>query len=443
MRSGPKMAQAGEGTTSFDFSSPIIMETMQRERVEGFVRPVGGVVGDGPFEFIIPESDDGFLHLDSINLFAKCKITKPGGGDLEDPEDVVAPINNFGIALWANTEVSLNDYVVSQRSVPFSNYKGHLETILSYDKSMKDAHLPCQLFYPDSPGLYNKTEIVGFNVNEGYKQRRALANRSKVFETISPIKADFLRTMNHLAPGNKLSIRLDKAKNSFLLLAKEQEGGDLPDYEVKILDLKLYYNRIRLAENIKPIARERYPIETTEMKIFPLSSGLLQANIDVIGSGRIPKTVIVAQVLTEAMKGSYKENPFFFHHFFLNSISLKVNDKRIPSDPLTPSFASGEISQAIRAYQHLHSNIGIYRQNKGTCLSPACFMNGMTVFPFDLSPDLCNGYHVHESQRGSLSIEISWQHELTSPITLLVYCSYDDIIVKQEEDRKLFEIEEI
>ena len=437
-----KVTFPGRGTTSFNFTSPIITENKQRQRIEGSVRPIGGVAGDGPYEFIVPESATTFLHLNSIVLYGKFKILKANGTEDTVDTDVVAPINNFGIGLWDTTEVSLNDNIINGQSSPHSNYKGHLETILSYDDSIKDAHLPCQFYFPDTAGRFNAKEITGMTCNAGFKTRREITKLSKVFETMSPVTSDFLRCMNHLAPGNKLSIKLYRAKDQFVLLSKTTNDV-MPEYRLKILDLKLYFNRIRVTDGYRLSSIERYPIETTELIMRPLCSGLLEAHLDIQSSGRIPKMVVVAQVLTEATNGNFSENPFYFRHFSLTSISLRVNDRNIPNEPLKTDFESANVSRSCRAFHHLFMNTGSWRVNKGTCIGPNSFMNGNTVFPFDLSPDLCNGHHLHESETGSLSLDLSWKTALTHPVTILIYRSYNDILRKMEEDPSKFEIDPI
>lgn len=69
----PIATQAGMSST-YDYSSPIPMDNIQNERYDGFVRPVGGVVGDGPFTFEIPALSDAYLLLNKIGLYGLCSF---------------------------------------------------------------------------------------------------------------------------------------------------------------------------------------------------------------------------------------------------------------------------------------------------------------------------------------------------------------------------------
>ena len=56
----------------------------------------------------------------------------------------------------------------------------------------------------------------------------------------------------------------------------------------------------------------------------------------------------------------------------------------------------------------------------------------MTVFGFDLSPDKSEGYgsgtHVNPIQQGSLRFELLFKSPLAYPVTILVYCEFDNTI---------------
>ena len=217
------------------------------------------------------------------------------------------------------------------------------------------------------------------------------------------------------------------------------------DYKINLLDLKLYYQRIRLKDKF-PIPRtERYLYTKTELKRFPIPQGMTSYSINLHQGGKMPKSVIIAQVKTSAAEGSYSENPFYFHHFDINHLCLKVNGQRVPSEPLRPNFSNDGTANSLvaREYLSMFMNTGLYRIDRGNCVTYEAFSNGLTIFPFDLNVDMCNGYHLHAAKEGSIAIDIGWGTALADPIIVLVHCSYDEVISRKSGDMEQFQIMQI
>jgi len=141
-------------TFNFAHDVPILVEDTQKEAIDGHVQPLGGALGDGPYEFILPASQDTYLMMNSLNLYARAKIVDEEGDDLEK-DVIIGPINCLGATMWEHTEVSLNDFVLSGASSTNTHYKQYLETITSYDAVSKDTHLRTQFFIMDTAGHYS------------------------------------------------------------------------------------------------------------------------------------------------------------------------------------------------------------------------------------------------------------------------------------------------
>ena len=412
-------------SVNFDHDTPILIENAQMERSEGFVRPASDVKGsNGPYELTIPAVQDAFLVMTNLALYTRCKVVKSNGTDLA-ATDVVAPVNQLSTAMWEFIEIFLNDFNISQTSSSNTNYKTNLETVLSYDVSEKSrsTYLAATGFSLDTPGHFNSmTEVTEPNGagNHGYTDRYKMVKNSREFDMMTPVTADFVRAQKHLAPGNKLSLRFGRAKDSFVL-----NTASIHSYKLIITDLRLYFMRVRATH---PIPRtERYLVTRTELKKYPVPSGVLNHNCSIHMGGKMPKSVIVAQVNTEACEGDYDQNPFYYQHFDIGRIQLTVGTQRMPADALEPNFGQGLVA---REYVNMFMNTGGYRMNRGNCITYPAFKDGLTIFPFDLNPDMCNGYHMHESGVGNIELSINWRNRLESPITILVHLSYDEVIMR-------------
>lgn len=424
-----------EGTSaSFFHNEAFVVDRVQVERHDGHVNPVGGTVGSGPFEFIIPPVADAYLMMNKLQLNMHLRIVKADGTNC-DSTDNVAPVNALGAVFWEHAEVHLNDYPMGGSSASNIHYKAYIETILSYDATARDTHLKNQLFQMDDPDKYDVMEGGTGVINSGFKARKAMTAESKKFDVIGPLTIDFLRANRHLTPGNKLSIKLTKAQDKFLLMSPNTEEN----YKIEIDMLKLYYYRVRLAERIQPPPIERYLFSRTELKRFPIPAGTMEYNFSIHRGPRLPKSVIFAQVETEAGEGTYATNPFKFAHHDVKRLALRLNGRLIPSDPYTPDFKNKLVR---REYASLFMNTGSYASDRSNCISYKQFLGGAALFAWDLTPDLCNSAHIHAGIGGDLTLELTWGNTTNKSLTILGLLIYDDVVVHKARENE-FDVETI
>ena len=52
-------------------------------------------------------------------------------------------------------------------------------------------------------------------------------------------------------------------------------------------------------------------------------------------------------------------------------------------------------------------------------------VHGCSLFAFDLSPDMCNGFHFHPKKTGNIDITLSFRVDFAQPIYVIVMASYD------------------
>jgi len=402
-------------TSHFDFDQPLLIEDLQENSFSGYVRPLGGFDNDGPYEFHLDPQGDTWLMLNTLTLETRCQIVKGNGTDLADT-DYVAPINNLGGCFWEKVAIELNETTNNGQAGERNHYKNILETLLSYDADARETHLQLQLFCVDSPGKYDDHRHNGDNA--GFKHRYRRVAQSKVFDMISPISSDFLRTSKHLAPGNKLKITLTKAPDAFLLNTAVAN----PSFKFKFKEMKLRYNRIRI--NMPTPRIERYPFTRSELKRFTVPDGILRKSIDIQSGGVIPKMVCIFMVDTARAVGSYALNPFNMQHFNLKSHCLRVNGQMVPSDSLEPDF-SDDNRHFYRELAYTYQNTGIWRMDRGNSISVAGFPAGQFILAHDLTPDLCGSTHLHASKTGNVIADFEWREELPSAISIYAYCVYE------------------
>ena len=127
-------------------------------------------------------------------------------------------------------------------------------------------------------------------------------------------------------------------------------------------------------------------------------------------------------------------NPFNFHHFDCNFIALRVNGLQIPAKGYRPNFEWGK-ELVRRELRSLYDNIGVNdaSDDVGCNLNVWDFIGGYTLFSFDLTPDKCNGSHLHENSTGIVDLEILFSKPLEEAITVLCYTAHESIIAITKE----------
>lgn len=407
---------------NFDYYSPVPVETSQGSFFEERVTPTNGLASD-PYEFVFEAMGDHFMMLNTMHMVVKAKVTHMDGRKIQKSDDV-APVNNMLNSMWETIETRVNDVVINPATSYNIPYKSIMENILSLEDSDKSFIQP-SMFVMDEGKSF---DTIG-DANAGFKKRKAMMTvdpTDHIFEMAGPICNNFLRADNHLAPGNKLSLRFSRAPDSFCLMS-----GANKKVKMDILDVALYVRRIRLNQaSLKSVMKmnsdQKYLTAYTEVREFPLTTGIRNWRMRITAGGHIPKQIVVGFVLTESRMGSFSKNPFNFQHFNLSSINLKKNGMRIPQEPLTPDFSRGKCQ---REYNHLFMNTGKYRTNSNNCVTIDNFKNGCTLFPFDTTADQCNMQHMHAGSEGTLDVEVTWDKALEEAITVIVYAASNQVIM--------------
>ena len=202
-------------------------------------------------------------------------------------------------------------------------------------------------------------------VNRGFERRYKIASRSKKFDLYSPIPHDFFKVSNHIAPGNKIDIRLTRHSDRFLLNTFKGAGAD---YKLRILDMKLHLHCIKRRENIEPPMTETYHMNETQLHKHIIQAGSPSINFRIHHGGVKPKTIVFAFATVKAVDGSFDTNPLNFQHFNLKKLQLQLDSESYPANGLNFDF-TGDNALVSRAYQWMFENTGAWEGERGNIIS--------------------------------------------------------------------------
>ena len=396
----PNKAQCAESIAKqFGYDAVVDIESAQLSFFEEKILPVNGV--NDPYEFVIESLGDSFIPMNSIKLYCRCKILL--GGQPITADHFVVPSNNILSTLWKSIELKLNGTHINQGGETNIGFKHYNETILSYE-SLK------------SGGSIVKSHRLTYNYKDDVRE----------FDIMGEVPCDFFRSDNYLAPNNVLSLVFSRHSDEFSLNAAES----INRYTIQMEEISLYLRRICLqpeviSKVISPSLPQRYVSKFSKMHNISIPRGMKNIRKIITVGDVLPKQVIISQVPREAYYGKLDQSPTYYRHFNLCRLNLKINDKQVPSIPLTPDFENELIA---REMMHLQRNVGKGQHGRFLDINHDQFLTGITIFPFDLNPDQCNGEHIHLSSTGTLEIEVDWARSLQQNIMILVHLIYNQVV---------------
>ncbi|GBO14423.1 hypothetical protein AVEN_176722-1 [Araneus ventricosus] len=146
---------------------------------------------------------------------------------------------------------------------------------------------------------------------------------------------------------------------------------------------------------------------------------------DNIFFGQMLKRIIVGCVENDAFHGIFQNSPFDFKHFDTNCIGVYVDGQPLPYNPLELNF---DKNNYIKGYCSLFSGTDRFGQDQGLHMSREEYINGNTLFAFNLSPDLRNEDHLNLIKHSNLRLEIKFTEALPQTICMLIYSEFDNVI---------------
>ena len=377
------------------------------------------------FEFVIPSEGHDYTYLPLTRLEGELKVEKTtAGGGAVGANDLVAPINLMALALFRQAECELNGVQIADLTSPTFHYKNYIETILTYGVDAKSTHLRACLYYAD----LNGHEETFTAANPSFIKRRDFLrqNDNSTFEFSTPIHIDFFDSKRFLIPGVTIKIKLIKNEDKFLLMSATDT------WKLSIKNLRIVTKKLTIHPTIVEKHRELiqkhpaiYPIAQSKIKTYTINQGISSTNLPGIFRGKLPRSVIIGFVKSDAFNGSYSTNPFLFKDFGVSYLGLIVNGTPVPARVFQPDFANGK---CVREYRHLCDNIGIYHENESNMITFDSFKSNLAFFCYDLSPDQCNSYHHHIDQTGFVNLDLQFKEALAQNITVIVFATFNETV---------------
>ncbi|KAH1183000.1 uncharacterized protein F54H12.2-like [Mauremys mutica] len=369
-------------------------------------------------------------------LYVCCKVVKEDGSDIDD--DARVALTNYPIAtLFNQLDVTLGDRLISQSNNCYP-YRGLIELILNYSHDTLATQFLTGGFHKDTAGAHENTLLVGA-ANEGFMRRTRLMASSRKLDLLGPLNSDLFFQEKLWLNGMDLKIKLTRSKDVFCLMS----GNANQNYKVHIISVSLFVKRVKVTPGVHlghaealMTTNAKYPVDRVGIKVFSILSGSRVSNQENLFLGQLPKQLIICFIDHEAFSGSYIKNPFNFKHYNINFVALYVDGEQVPGKPLQPDFENGN---CVREYMQLVQATGKYVKGRLLLINSDEFVQGYTLYAFDLTPDQECADHYSLIQTGNLRAEIRFALALPSTVNMIVYGVFDNVLEVNHRRNILFD----
>ena len=391
-------------------------------------RPINQLSDDSPVEICVPGTGSQYMDLKRSRLYVRACIKK---GDLKDldEKDYVAPCNLFLQSIFSQIDVYLQQRLVSSRAAGHP-YRAMFDTLLNFGPPALESQFQSQLYYKDTGGAMDYGAKDDIRINQGFVSRHKLTELSQSVDLEGPIYADLMQMDRYLLNGCELRLKLHQSSDSFRLMTKKGTN-----YKVILQDVIFKACMVTVSPEVIMAHAATlqktpalYPYIRTELKAFAVPKGSYQAAIDDVFLGSIPNRVVISMVSGAAYSGSYNLNPFNFHHYLCNFLSVSIDGQSVPGKPITPKFGKEKGQNYITAYQSLFAGLRKEDLDEGIYTNRLDYGQGYTIYVFDLGAHMDELNFQPALKRGNLKLEARFEKPLDETINILVYANFPSLL---------------
>ena len=270
--------------------------------------------------------------------------------------------------------------------------------------------------------LIRKLDENASNKDEVANYKRILKGKKVYFS--SAIPAVIFYSDKYLPPNVEIEIKLRRFNPKFGLT----HHSTTKSFNICLQDVKLRMRkaltavRVRNRINASP-APCVLPYKDTQLKHYHIPIGSLSYSASFLNGGRkMPVQIIFALILSELLnKKKNTKLPFYYQHCNVSSVMLKQDGKSLLPRIMQCDFDKDDF---VHLYDHFQSNV-----NTKNRVTLANYERGYTFFVFDLTPDKCHSFHNHNSEAGSLELDLTFSNKTHVGYTLISYAVYNALLV--------------
>ena len=386
------------------------------------VRPLAAVSASQPIEFIVNTAPDEYINMSETYLHLKARVRLSREDKLEPAKadwDSVVPAQYFLHSIFSQCELRIGDKEVTLSPQTY-HYRAFIDALLAFSTSAKRSYM--------SASMWNTSKAVR---NETVRPSAEATKEGRWFQLEGRLHTDLTFQQKNLIGGVELRIKLIPNDPKLYFTCNE---GLLPSLEIveavlRVRKAKVSPSLLATHSQVLEDANARYAITRSEVRYQGIPRGQLDAILDNVIRGQMPRRIFVFLVDTQTFNGSYSKDPFNFKHFDVNFACAYIDGTQYPSTPYSPNFDDGLY---MREYMALYIALNQNRTDTYTDLDYKSFANDKAIFAFDFAPDLSNGPgssgHANCLTNGTLRLHFRFKRQLPEAVNVLIYCEFDNMI---------------
>ena len=377
------------------------------------------VTDTGPYKFNISR-DNMMLDLNKNFLRVKLRIVGADGAALTDDPPVVAPINYIAATFFKQIIVKLGDKEV-YNSGSLYPYQAYLETLLNYGSDTKNGQLSGGLWRTDTMSPDTLTD------NPAFTYRAKMCKNSSDFEVVAPIHCDIFNQERYMLSNMPLSIELHRNDDAFCL-----QSGAAVAYKLKVKDMQWYVRKVKIQDSLslamEQLMREqgmtaKYPIRRVKMVNRHMPQGIMSHMETNVFNGQLPRRLIFGLVASNSFNGTYLTSPLRFQNNDMSEVCVWVGDQQ--HGPIRMNYGSNCYNLP---FEMLFQGCGLAKEERSNGISYISYKDWCCLYAFDLTPDNSDSAALQLLREGSVNIEFRFNTALRSPVELIVYGEFDNLI---------------
>ena len=387
-------------------------------------RPISQIDATKPIEFEIKTAVDEYILFKETYAYFKVRVDiakSPGSIEANDWKKV-SPVNNFMHSLISQIDVQISNNIITLSPQTYA-YKAYFETLLGFDDSAKKSHLTSVLWHKD----------ITSKMDEPNESRSAFIASSdetgKTLELMGRLHIDLSFQGRAFLGGTELRLKLYPSKPEFCLMIKGNIKPVLYIESVSLFVRRAKVNPAVVQAHQQALATKpaKYPLTRGEVKRSILKKGTIDASIENVIAGKLPRRIFIAFVSNESANGSFTKNPYNFKLYDISFLSCYINGHPFPAIPYQPSEGN-----TLREYFSFMDAANQTGTSTYIDIDRTDYMNGFAIFGFNLSPDLSDGCgmagHISAIREGSLRVQVVFKNALPETVTMLTYCEFDSFL---------------
>ena len=379
------------------------------------------------FDFTF-EPTNLYTDLGEALLYLQYKVCKEDGTRLAADSDA-APVNNILHSLFSSVQLLINGEKVTGNSEEYP-YKAYLLTLLGHKKGTKDTLLKGTVkWIRDAEGQVNFRAQ-----NPGWVARRTEARTKETLCAVGRPIIDLLNQCKLLPSHCELKFIFERSSKAFYMMG----ANDTPFY-IKITKAEMSIRHVLVRDEVVDVHNAavhnpkfgpfNFPITRTKVTKHTLDGGSQEYSWTKPDTSQIPTRVVIGLVKETASSGALDENPYYFTNFGLKEIEVKFDEQKFE---IKTDFPQQKVA---RAYYQLYKDTGLLASDESCDISFNDFLDGYTLFAFDLTPDRApEDARVNLLRQGKLTISLKFANPTTHAISAIM-CSFYDNLIQLTEDR--------